>query len=472
MWRLQCEQFEVEFSAETDLIIGSGDGCGLLIRDPIVSRKHARLSIRNGLVLVEDLGSKNGTIVDGKRLEPGSSEPVNERSSILLAQSIPCYLLPLEYIEQAESLTSTCLLAYSLAQKKLNDAEDDSLQSRLEQVCRENSAIAPYQSLLLQEFCSFSQIERLLGESDISEILINGPHEIWIEVRGELSLSQEKFHTDIGLELYVNQCLDGIGKKIDRLHPFASGRLQDGSRITVIADSVVHEGIHVSIRKFHGQLQSLIALKAVDFFPPMAMTILKRIVAEKQNLIVSGGTGSGKTTLLGALLSEIDVRERIFLIEDTSEIQSQRKNLVRCEARERNIDGVGEISIRDLLRQSLRMRPDRIILGECRGDETIDLLQALNSGHSGSMSTLHANSTREAIHRLELLCLLSKEKLDPMVARKFIASSVQVIIQLGRVRGKRTIAMISRVAGFDNDQVLLETLYSRHDDSKSNCPAK
>lgn len=469
-WQLIFEGQTVAIPTESEFIVGKNPDALLVMTDPTISREHLALRVDGASLQIRDLNSKNGTWLDDIPMEGGRVYSRNTDARLILANSkelvarkVEMDISPINKAEQedttSESIRETCRLVLGLAKEEMLENIDLNLESAIEKVIRENAAIAGYKEIIRNEYIDFLHIEKLLESPESTEILINGPGEVWSETDGELVPEKACFYTEEGLQYFVNQKLGAISRKIDRMNPYVCARLPDGSRITVMSGSIVHSGTHVSIRKFNTHLRTLHHLVAAGSFGIEAETILRRLVKERKNLVICGGTGSGKTTLLTALLGEVSESDRVICIEDTSEIFVNRKNFIRCESRQENAEGLGAITIRDLLRNSLRMRPDRLVLGECRGEETIDLLQALNTGHAGSMSTVHANSTREAISRLELLCLLAKERMDPLVARKFIANSLEFIVHVGREAGQRKLQSISRVSGVEAGQILLETIY-------------
>ncbi len=468
-WQLVHQKNTYPIENFSKLTIGKDASAGLQLDSPYVSRQHLMISLNDGVLTVEDLGSKNGTIIESKELAPHKPVEITQSANIEIAGRYEILLKKEKADQQSEApnldadvierISKACSLSLDLAKQKLLNDPDRSLAFCIEEVIEGNISLKSFEEEIRNEYIQFGHIQKLMDDSTVSEILINGPGEIWVEIDGELRLTELRFYTDEGLSTFVERSLRKINKQVDRLNPYACGRLPDGSRITVLAGTIVHSGIHVSIRKYNRSFNALSVLVKNQSVTGDGAVILKNLVQDKKNIIIAGGTGSGKTTLLTALIQEIPLEQRVIVIEDTSEIFVDRRNFIRCEAREENSEGRGEVSIRDLFRHSLRLRPDRLMVGECRGEETIDLLQALNTGHSGSMSTIHANSTREAIGRLELLCLLAKERIDPLVARRYISNSLDYVVQMSKVNNKRKVSMISRLAGLEAEQILLETVY-------------
>ncbi|MFD1719934.1 CpaF family protein [Amnibacterium endophyticum] len=303
-------------------------------------------------------------------------------------------------------------------------------------------------------------LERLLDDVDVSEIMVNGPDRIYVERSGRLQLEPASFTGERQLRRVIERIVSRVGRRIDESSPLVDARLADGSRVNAVIPPLAVGGSCLTIRKFAAQpltVQDLIRLGTMS--EDMAM-LLDACVAARLNVIVSGGTGTGKTTLLNVLSSYIPETERIVTIEDAVELQLQQEHVVRLESRPPNIEGRGEVTIRDLVRNALRMRPDRIVVGECRGGETLDMLQAMNTGHEGSISTVHANSPRDAIARLETLVLMAGMDLPLRAIREQIASAVDLIVQVSRLRdGTRRITRITEVQGMETDVVTLQDAF-------------
>jgi len=289
-------------------------------------------------------------------------------------------------------------------------------------------------------------ISMLINDPCITEIMINDHEEVYIEENGIIKKIQMKFRDSSHIRNLVDKILGPLGLRVDESHPMVDARLDDGSRINVVLSPVSLKDIVVTIRKFKEDMVSMESLISEGTMDKGIGDFLARCVQNKVNILVSGGTGTGKTTLLNILSGFLPDNERIITIEETLELKFKHENLVRMETRPHNMEGSGEISIRDLVRNSLRMRPDRIIVGEIRGPEAIDVLQAMNTGHSGSMTTIHANTPKDVITRLETMILLSWYNLGPSTAQRIIATSVDMIIQLKKtVDGNRVLSRISEV---------------------------
>jgi pilus assembly protein CpaF len=313
---------------------------------------------------------------------------------------------------------------------------------------------------VLDETFGFGPLEMLLKDPLISDILINGPKQIYIEKKGKLEKSPVTFRDNAHLLQIIDRIVSKVGRRVDEVCPMVDARLPDGSRVNAIIPPLALDGAAVSIRRFGSnplKLEDLLNYKA--FTPEMVM-LLEGAIKARLNVIISGGTGSGKTTLLNTLSSFIPGHERVVTIEDAAELQLQQEHVVRLETRPANIEGKGAVTATDLVKNALRMRPERIIIGECRGPETLDMLQAMNTGHEGSMTTLHANTPRDAVARIETMITMSGFDLPLKALRQQIASAVDLIIQANRLQGGiRRITAITEVVGMEQDTVVLQDVY-------------
>jgi pilus assembly protein CpaF len=327
------------------------------------------------------------------------------------------------------------------------------------QLNRPEQADLVYQ--VVNDMLGLGPLEPLLEDETITDIMINGPKQIYVEKRGKLELTSVSFEDNTHLLNICNRIVSRIGRRVDEASPICDARLLDGSRVNIIIPPLAIDGASVSIRKF-GKRQIGFDQMAQQGNISTTMATLLRIAARcRLNLIVSGGTGSGKTTMLNALSGMIDNGERVVTIEDAAELRMQQPHVVRLETRPSNLEGNGEVSMRDLVKNALRMRPDRIILGEVRGPEAIDLLQAMNTGHDGSMGTLHANRPREALTRLENMVTMGVASLPPKAIRSQIAGSLNLIVQISRMRdGIRRVTHITEVMGMEGDVIITQDLFT------------
>lgn len=303
-------------------------------------------------------------------------------------------------------------------------------------------------------------IQRLLDDDDVSEIMVNHPSQIFVERKGKLTLADESFASEDQLRRVIERIVGKVGRRIDESSPLVDARLTDGSRVNAVIPPLAVRGSSLTIRKFAKKALSIQDLINYGSMSPELAELLELCVRGRLNILVSGGTGTGKTTLLNVLSSFIPEDERIVTIEDAIELKLQQAHVVQLEARPANIEGRGEVTIRDLVKNSLRMRPDRVVIGECRSGEALDMLQAMNTGHDGSISTLHANSPRDCIARLETLVLMAGMDLPLRAIREQIGSAVDMIVQISRLRdGSRRITYVTELVGVKDDEPVLRDLY-------------
>ena len=319
------------------------------------------------------------------------------------------------------------------------------------------------QEELLEDICNdvlgYGPLEPLLARDDIADIMVNGAATTFIEVNGKVTKAGIRFADNAQLMNICQRIVSQVGRRVDESSPICDARLPDGSRVNVIAPPLAIDGPCLTIRKFKKDRLRLEQLMKFGSISPQAKTILEVIGRVRCNILISGGTGSGKTTLLNCMTGSIDSDERIITCEDSAELQLQQPHVVRLETRPPNLEGEGEITMRDLVKNCLRMRPERIIVGEVRGPEAFDLLQAMNTGHDGSMGTLHSNSPREAISRLESMIMMGGYALPPKTIREMITGSIDIIIQASRLRdGSRKVTHITEVVGMEGEVVTLQNL--------------
>ena len=316
------------------------------------------------------------------------------------------------------------------------------------------------EKVLVDELLGFGPLEELLSDPDISDIMVNGPQQTYVEKGGRLQLSGIQFRDEEHLFQIAQRIVNQVGRRVDQTTPLADARLKDGSRVNVIVPPLSLRGTAISIRKFSEKPITIDMLKGFGSMDEKMATVLKIAGAARMNIVISGGTGSGKTTMLNALSKMIDPGERVLTIEDAAELRLQQPHWLPLETRPPNLEGQGAITIGDLVRNALRMRPDRIILGEIRGAECFDLLAAMNTGHDGSMCTLHSNSPRECLGRMENMILMGDIKIPKEAISKQIADSVDLVVQVKRLRdGSRRTTQITEVIGMEGDVIVTQDLF-------------
>jgi pilus assembly protein CpaF len=313
---------------------------------------------------------------------------------------------------------------------------------------------------ILDELLGLGPLEPLLKDPTITDILVNGHSRVFVERYGVLEPSPVRFKDEKHLIRIIQKIVSAVGRRIDESSPLVDARLADGSRVNAVVPPLSLDGSTLSIRKFAKVPISMERLMEIGSIPPQVSEVLKAVVASRRNVLISGGTGSGKTTLLNAMSAFIDDRERIVTIEDSAELQMQQAHVVRLETRPPNIEGKGEIVQRDLVKNALRMRPDRIIVGEVRSGEAFDMLQAMNTGHDGSMTTVHANTPRDALSRVEQMIGMSGIDIPPRSARQQIASALNVVVQVARLAdGRRKLISLSELTGMEGEVVTMQEIF-------------
>jgi pilus assembly protein CpaF len=396
------------------------------------------------------------------------------------AQVIPIPSQPATASEPATKLTPALatakneihalMLAHHTAQIDLNNRPG--IRRLLQQLTEEHFRAKPGLGVttadkerlvetLFDEVVGLGPLETLLRDPDITEVMVNRPEQIFVERRGRIELTSLAFEDEDSLRRVIDRIVSSIGRRVDESEPMCDARLKDGSRVNVVIPPVAIYGPCLTIRKFGRDVLSPEQIVGSGGATAPMMEYLDAAVKTRLNIIVSGGTGSGKTTFLNVLSGFIPATERIVTCEDAAELRLRQVHVISLESKPQNVEGRGAISIRDLVRNCLRMRPDRIVVGECRGPEALDMLQAMNTGHDGSMSTLHANNPRDAVNRLETLVLLAGTELPSRAIRTQIASAVNVIVQTERLRGgARKVVSIAEVVGMKDGEIVMQELFT------------
>ena len=408
----------------------------------------------------------NGAVAPGSQRIGGT--PSVSSAAVPTAISAPIDVHRSDDYYQTKSMIFGALLeAIDLAQ--LTSLDPDSAREEIRDIVNEIISIKNVvlsiaeQEDLLDDICNdvlgYGPLDPLLARDDIADIMVNGATKTYIEVKGKIQLTNVRFRDNGQLMNICQRIVSQIGRRVDEASPICDARLADGSRVNVIAPPLAIDGPALTIRKFRKDKLTLDQLTKFGAISPAGAEILKIIGRVRCNVAISGGTGSGKTTLLNCLTNYIDHDERVITCEDAAELQLQQPHVVRLETRPPNLEGSGAVTMRDLIKNCLRMRPERIIVGEVRGPEAFDLLQAMNTGHDGSMGTLHANSPREALSRLESMITMGGYSLPSRTIREMVVTSIDVIIQAARLRdGSRRITHITEVMGMEGDTIITQDL--------------
>ena len=473
-------QTEVDVYAAASLLVGRDDACDVVLPSPAVSRFHLEVERAVEGLRVTD-HSSNGTLAGDLHIH-GSTAPVQPHVGLqvgpytLYVASHPSDdVLDGASPEIRRRIHRALLDHLDLASLDSANMDESVLRPRV--VSALEAIVAGYGSeisdargrdrLVIEmtdEVLGLGPLQELLDDDDVSEVMVVDPETIYVEKRGTIELTSLRFMDDESCRAVIERIVTPLGRRIDESTPLVDARLQDGSRVNAVIPPLAIRGPCITIRKFAQHPLKMSDLVSFGALSAAMAAFLERCVRAKKNVIISGGTGSGKTTLLNVLSSAIPAQERIVTIEDAAELRLNQPHVVSLESRPRNLEGSGEYTIRDLLRNALRMRPDRILVGECRAGEAVDMLQAMNTGHEGSMTTTHANSVREAMKRIETLCMMSGLDLSPTSIREQIASSVHVVVQQTRMSdGSRRVTSIAEVEALDEDgDLVLHDIFRFH----------
>lgn len=469
-----------------------------------VSRRHAQFTCRGGSLYVVDIGSRIGTLLNGRRISEethlsdtdqvrigntvftfGSSaapsaDPAAKSAPSPHVEAKPDFLSMFKdatvlysdkMMELKSRIHTVILTRLNASESALNKADDKVLVEKaqlcLDQVMREFRHEFPgdidmdvVRQSLVDELLGFGPLSPMIRAKEVSEIMVNGPDRIFVESRGKIYETGVRFFNERHLVQIIQRIVEPLGRHIDDASPMVDARLPDGSRVNAIIPPLALDGASVTIRKFAEKKLTTDDLIAFGSMTKDMALFLEEAVKSRQNILVSGGTGSGKTTLLNILSQFIPEGERIVTVEDSAELKLSHRNIVRLEARPANTEGKGRVAIRDLVVNCLRMRPDRIVVGECRGAEALDMLQAMNTGHDGSLTTAHANSPRDVLTRLENMVMMAGYDLPSSAIREQIASAVDLIVQQTRLGdGSRKIVKIVEVTGREGDVIQMQDIF-------------
>jgi len=472
------------------ILIGRNPDCTLVLNESSVSRQHAELVKEDGKVFLKDLGSANGTFLNeqkvvepvevkrGDRVRvgthlilidkivlPGQKPPGRGRSP---GETSDSYRVAAEIREKVHQrlIQQLDLRRLDFDREKVEEIRERAgkvVEQIIDELKREIPSWMTRERLakeVLDEALGLGPLEDLLADPEVTEVMVNRKDQIYVEKKGKLSLSELKFSSDRAVLNVIERIVSPLGRRIDESSPMVDARLKDGSRVNAIISPLAISGPTLTIRKFSKDPLTIDHLVGFGSITQEMAEFLRLAVVHRKNIIISGGTGSGKTTLLNVLSSFIPPDERIVTIEDAAELRLPQEHVVSLEARPPNIEGKGAVTIRDLVRNSLRMRPDRIVVGECRGGEALDMLQAMNTGHDGSLTTGHANSPRDILSRLETMVLMSGMELPVRAIREQISSAIDLIVQQSRFKdGTRKVTHITEVQGMEGDIITLQDIF-------------
>jgi pilus assembly protein CpaF len=394
------------------------------------------------------------TIAEDMRVQGTAIAPADQDNDDRLALKVSIHRALLDKI----NLAALDQLPRSQIETEIKEIVQELLGERRELLnARERELLV---NEVIDELLGLGPLEPLLKDDGITDILVNGHASVFVERRGLLEKVSTRFQDEKHLLRIIQKIVSAVGRRIDESSPFVDARLADGSRVNAIIAPLAVDGCLLSIRKFARSRIKMDRLVELGSIPPPMAEVMKAMVRSRRNILISGGTGSGKTTLLNAMSSFIDQRERIVTIEDSAELQLQQEHVARLETRPANIEGRGEVTQRDLVKNALRMRPDRIIVGEVRSGEAFDMLQAMNTGHDGSMTTVHANSPRDALARIEQMIGMSGIDISPRAARAQIASAINVVVQVARmIDGHRRVTSLSEITGMEGETITMQEIF-------------
>ena len=482
-------------------ILGRGSSCDIQVNSASISTRHLLINVGQGDVTIKDLHSSNGTFLNGKpiyeesRLTSADIVAVGQ-AFLRIADEMPVQQLPArQSIQAAETHQETAsepedplrnvrrqikdqihkevlkrldlrrMTAQGTAAVNLQEKARQTIDAVIEEVTAKGripEGIDPQRIgvEIFNEAMRLGPIEDFLADDSVTEIMVNGANNIYVERKGKLTRCPETFVDDASVLAVIERIVAPIGRRIDETQPYVDARLSDGSRVNAIIPPLSLIGPCLTIRKFSKRSYTADDLVGFGSWSAAAVEFLRACVQMRKNIVVAGGTGSGKTTLLNVLSSFIPSSNRILTIEDAAELRLVQPHVVRLEARPANIEGRGAITIRDLVKNALRMRPDRIIVGEVRGGEALDMLQAMNTGHDGSLTTVHANSPRDVISRLETMVMMSGMELPSRAIREQIASAVDIIVHQSRMSdGSRKVVKITEIVGLEGQQIAMQDIF-------------
>ena len=496
--------------SDGNYIVGRGSASRIVLAYADVSERHALIAIRNESATVEDLKSANGTYVNGRQIdrrtilsddsivqvgstvmritrtkEAAQKEPEEAAKSAVAPVKPPVPPVPQAQVPKTdpqatmrrkirEQIQDELIVRMDLKRLTASGVDREGLErqarEKIDEIVSEviksgklPRSIDPerIKKEVFDEALRLGPLEELLDDPTVSEIMVNGPHQVYVERGGRLQLTDLQFADDASVSAIIERIVAPLGRRIDESQPYVDARLKDGSRVNAIIPPLSLSGPSITIRKFSKKTLTVEDFIRFGTWDANAAAFMEVCVKLRKNIIVAGGTGSGKTTLLNLLSSFIPETERIVTVEDAAELKLVQPHVVRLEARPPNVEGKGAVTIRDLVKNCLRMRPDRIIVGECRSGEALDMLQAMNTGHDGSLTTVHANSPRDVVSRLETMVLMSGMELPSRAIREQIASAVDIIIHESRLAdGSRKVTAITEVSGMEGQNIVMQDLFT------------